>query len=131
MKRSAEFPAALDVVAAAVDWIMDALKVAGFPASRRALFELALVEGFTNIVTHAYQECTGSIGVEIRVTESEFSVVLSDDGPPFDPTTAPLRVRGGDEEGGMGRMIIAEACDQIAYQREHDRNYLSLIVKRD
>lgn len=94
--------------------------------------ELAVFEGLSNIVRHAYCfDSSRRIEVELEVGEEFCEVTLIDEGEEFDPCQIPpLSVDYRDlrslPEGGMGIHIMREAMDEVGYSREGGRNLLRL-----
>ncbi|RLA94063.1 MAG: hypothetical protein DRG55_08310 [Deltaproteobacteria bacterium] len=94
--------------------------------------ELAVFEGLSNIVRHAYCfDSSRKVKVELEVTEEFCEVTLIDEGDEFDPRQIPPlsvdhRDPGSLPEGGMGVHIMREAMDEIDYRREGGRNLLRL-----
>ena len=90
---------------------------------------LALEEAVTNVVMYAYPEGTeGEVDIEAAVTADGLRFVISDDGVPFDPTTAPeADITLGVEErpiGGLGIFLVRKIMDSVEYRRENGRNRL-------
>ncbi len=94
--------------------------------------EIAVFEGLSNIVRHAY--CFNSsrkIEAELEVADEFCQVTLIDEGEEFDPRQVPPPAfdhtdSGSLPEGGMGVHIMREAMDEIEYRREGGKNYLKL-----
>lgn len=83
---------------------------------------MAVDEGFTNIIEHAYGgECEQEIECVCSVDESEFKVFLIDQGIPFDPTTiqepdisSPIEER---QIGGLGIHFIRQNMDEVHFSQ--------------
>ncbi len=99
--------------------------------------ELACEEVIVNVIEHAYSGREGEIDVEVTSPrEKEVHVVVSDDGPPFDPLVArlnpdvdlPLEAR---EAGGLGLFLVRQIVDQLDYKREGERNVVILIKRSE
>tara|TARA_E500000318_G_scaffold39366_3_gene37937 strand:- start:642 stop:1130 length:489 start_codon:yes stop_codon:yes gene_type:complete len=98
--------------------------------------ELALVEAATNVVKHGFNEVPeGQLAAEFKIDEASIEVVLRDNGPEFNPLTAPASTpwaEGNDEnfddlpENGFGLGLIIELTDTQSYQRDNEQNALSL-----
>ncbi len=101
------------------------------PATATSI-NLALEEAVTNVVMYAYPEGTeGEVDIEAKIREDCLQFVISDDGQPFDPTTAPEAdvTLGADERpiGGLGIFLVRKIMDDIEYRRENGRNRLIMI----
>ncbi len=82
------------------------------------LVELAVVEGCTNIIRHAYDaSCREKLGLSIKRSGDEIEILLMDKGVPFDPTRAPLPNLDEPGEGGYGVFLIREIMREVSYQR--------------
>jgi anti-sigma regulatory factor (Ser/Thr protein kinase) len=99
----------------------------------RALYSvnLALDEAVTNVVLHGFKENEkGQITIRLTVKGRELSAAVDDDGREFNPLTlptpdlqAPLETR---EVGGLGIHLIKSLMDHVEYQRNGDRNLLTM-----
>ena len=106
------------------DWALPA--AAAFP------FELALDEVFMNVVMHGTTP-DGSpreVSVLLRHAGSAVTMVMEDDGPPFDPLTldapdidAPIEER---ELGGLGVFLVRELMDELSYAYTGTHNQLTM-----
>lgn len=81
---------------------------------------LAVDEAATNIILHGYQECPGTIQVEIERQEHRLIVRLRDKAPAFDPTNVPppdlalpLERR---PTGKMGVYLMRHSVDEIIHR---------------
>jgi serine/threonine-protein kinase RsbW len=80
---------------------------------------LAVDEAVTNIITHGYRGCEGSIEVEVRHEAGALVVCLRDEAAPFDPlcvrppdVTLPLEQR---TSGGMGVHLMRQVMDEVSH----------------
>lgn len=93
---------------------------------------LALTEAVTNVIVHSYRQNPGPIRVEVGLAPDQLIILLTDEGPPYDPTgaptpdtTLPLDQR---QPGGLGIHMMRHLTDELRYQRTSDgKNQLSLI----
>ncbi len=103
-------------------------------ADERTAYALAhaVDECVTNIIEHGYQGRPGSIEIAIERVAENFTIVLRDHAPPFDPTgvpppdlTRPLEQR---EPGGLGLYLTRQMVDHWHYRSLPDGgNELTLI----
>ena len=92
---------------------------------------LAMEEAVVNVMDYAYPEGTeGSVSIEARLDDAGITFVITDNGIPFDPTakedadtTLPLDERN---IGGLGIFLTRQIMDEIEYERDNDRNILTL-----
>lgn len=110
---------------------------AGLSELEAKRLELACEEIIVNVIDHAYAAREGEINIEVTSPAAkEVQVVVSDDGPPFDPLTArtnpdtdlPLEAR---EAGGLGLFLVRQIVDQLDYERDGERNVVSLIKRSE
>ena len=92
---------------------------------------LAMEEAVVNVMDYAYPKGTeGSVSIEARLDDGDITFVIIDSGIPFDPTakedadtTLPLDERN---IGGLGIFLTRQIMDEIEYERDNDRNILTL-----
>ena len=85
-------------------------------------------EAVTNVISYAHAT---SIVLSSEVRDAVLRLTVTDDGIPFDPTTAPTAdttiPADQREEGGMGILFIHHMSDALEYRREDGRNILTII----
>ncbi len=109
--------------------LLDALEAhlseAGAPMAVASAVMIAADEVLSNVVDHG-----GAAAVQVTagVRDGRVTVEVVDDGVAFDPTAAaaPDTGLGVDEReiGGLGVHLVRKLMDDVAYQREGDRNRL-------
>jgi len=104
---------------------------AGTDASLAMSINLALEEAVTNSMLYGYPEGTaGLVEIEGGDDGSMLTFIVSDSGVPFDPTQqAEADVTLGVEDrpiGGLGIFLVREIMDEVRYERQGDRNVLTL-----
>ena len=114
-----------------VDEVCEAL---GFTATLTMQMNLALEEAVVNVMEYAYPEGkSGSVLVEAEKTPEQIVFTITDSGIPFDPTaqTEPDITLSVEERpiGGLGIHLVRQIMDDIHYEREDDKNILTLIKK--
>lgn len=94
---------------------------------------LAVDEGCTNIVRHAYAGLGGEVEIRIELVEGGVRASLRDWGAEFDPgaaprpdVTAPLESRA---QGGMGLFLMQEVMDSVSFQFEGDKGNTLVMEK--
>ncbi len=100
--------------------------------SSKAVVELNLIldELTSNIVEHGNSEQDGEINIKLTKKNTVITLVITDEGPPFDPTiTPPVDIALPLEErkcGGLGIHLIRRFSDNCKYKRVKNRNVLTL-----
>jgi serine/threonine-protein kinase RsbW len=103
---------------------------------QRFVFEinLALDELFTNIISYGFNDRSEhAIQVRVAADDSVLTITVEDDGIPFNPIeqTEP-RIPATIEDctvGGLGIYLIKNLMDDVAYQRNQEKNILTLKKK--
>lgn len=95
--------------------------------------DLVLSEAVTNIIQNAYPDgAEHDIWVSLQLQGSSVRAEVQDDGVPFDPTQIPEVVlpQSLEEatEGGLGIHLIRSYTQECVYQRQDDRNVLTLVL---
>jgi len=93
---------------------------------------LVIEEAITNVVFYAYDDkLPHLIDIDFELDGNEFTIVISDDGRPFDPTqkTDPdISLSVDDRQiGGLGIFLIRKIMDEVSYRRENKKNVLTLV----
>ena len=129
------FPATLDNIDAATDFMNGILESAGCPMRTQMKLAIALDELMSNVARYAYAPGTGDVTVCVEVPEAprRAVVTLTDSGVPYDPlqkedpdVTLSAEERG---IGGLGIFIVKQSMDEMTYAYEDGRNVVT-IVKR-
>ena len=88
---------------------------------------VAVEEAVTNVISYARAT---SIVLTSEVRDAVLWLTVTDDGQPFDPTTAPMADTSipadQREEGGLGILFIRRMSDALEYRRENGRNILTI-----
>lgn len=98
--------------------------------------DLALVEAATNVVKHGFSgRPDGRLRVRIDLSEEQITIELHDNGPAFDPLSAPPNAPWDTDaydtfetlpEGGFGIALVRALVDGCTYERTKDGNVLTL-----
>ena len=104
---------------------------ARLPPAEALPFELALEEVFMNVVLHGSPRGTAPrVEVSLLLSESELTMTVEDDGPPFDPLVLPPPdLTAGLAErpvGGQGVHLVRQMMDAVSYQHVGARNQLRM-----
>lgn len=102
------------------------------PADVRRSLSIALDELLANALSHGrmgLDPC--SVKVEVELDRERVTVVLTDDGTPFDPFArdAPDTTLSVEERqiGGLGIHLVAQLMDDVSYQRRDGHNVVTLV----
>ena len=126
------FTASLDNLYEMLGYIVDFSRSLGFSKEWVAKIELASEEALVNIISYGYPGRPGSIEILCMLaTPQGMTIVISDEGVPYNPLTnpvkfdpgAPLESRG---IGGYGIFFILKVMDEVDYRREGGKNILIL-----
>ena len=106
----------------------------GIPSRDIMRVSLIIDELIGNIVSYAYQDDREhDIEINLGLADDCFSMVIADDGVPFDPLAkdspdiaAPLEAR---PLGGLGIHLVRTIADDLSYQRRAGKNVVT-VVKR-
>lgn len=135
--KTLTFPGRYEGLAAISEFVTGAARAAGLDA--RAIFavQLAVDEACSNIIDHAYGgEGYGDIECTCRVTDDGLTVVLRDQGRPFDPSYVPqpnLSPSLEDEDctgGGLGLYFMHQLVDEVHFEFAPDSGNVLTMVKR-
>lgn len=119
----------LEKIAADIESFAEAEAIS--PAVAHA-FNLCLDEIFTNIVSYAFgDDGQHEVLIELRREGEDVVAVVSDAGQSFNPLTdskePDLESDIEDRDiGGLGIFFVKELMDAVDYQRDGDRNVLTL-----
>lgn len=100
--------------------------------SSKTVLELNLIldELTSNIIEHGNSEKEGEIDINITKNNTVITLIVMDNGPPFDPTvTPPVDIALPLEKrkcGGLGIHLIRKFSDNCKYKRVKNRNVLTL-----
>lgn len=92
---------------------------------------LALEEAIVNVMNYAYpKEQTGDIYLEVYANDARLKFIITDQGSPFDPTTAAMPDITAELEdrpiGGLGIFLVRKLMDSVNYERVNGENILTL-----
>jgi anti-sigma regulatory factor (Ser/Thr protein kinase) len=95
--------------------------IAGFSDDDRGRVEIAVVEGFTNVIRHVYKNAHDK-PVELRLTvqsgsPSVFRMEIDDRGTFVDPSKIASRPLNEVRPGGLGVHLMKTTMDVVEYRR--------------
>ena len=121
-KPSRSFPPTLDGIAAASEWLDEAVKA---PQGKMSALHIILDEVCSNIVKHS-KATLFEVAVEQKDEPCEVAMTFVDDGVAYDPLSHvdPDTTLGADKRpiGGLGIMMVKKMASSVAYCRDGDRN---------
>jgi anti-sigma regulatory factor (Ser/Thr protein kinase) len=89
-------------------------------------FLLAVQEGLTNIIRHAYRNGAGPLVIELSRSGDGVEALLRDWGVAFDPDTIPPPDFDRPREGGYGLYIMRTVTEECAFERSGGENRLRM-----
>ncbi len=116
-----------------LDAVEAALRAEGIRDETVLDLRLVAEEVLTNVAHHAYRDdAEHSIGVRLTVPAESVTLEFTDDGPPFDPLTAPRWLPAAGVErpiGGLGIELVVALVDAAVYTRRGSENVLTLMKR--
>lgn len=137
--KSLRLPATLDSLDEIGKYIVAATSEAGLDTKPAYGLRLAVDEIATNIITHGYEEVgtSGDVCVSGVLTDSNLTIVLEDNGIPFNPLSRklpdedelnlPLEER---DIGGLGILLVLKGVDNFSYEFIDGKNRNIFVMNR-
>lgn len=119
--RTEVFPARFESLDHIREFVKQAAIDSGFDASAVYAIQLAVDEGCSNIIEHAYGgECAEDIQCTCQIAKDGLTITLRDCGKPFNPLEVPepdldanLEER---QEGGLGLYFMHQLMDKVQFE---------------
>lgn len=133
------FAGTLDSLGLIRTYVTSAAQSAGLDNKATYKLCLAVDEIATNIIVHGYEEAgrSGVVDLQVTMDSTKLTVIIEDDGAPFDPRqsdlpsvddlSTPLEDR---RIGGLGVFLAFDGVDEFTYERSGERNRNVFIVNR-
>ena len=91
---------------------------------------IAVEEIYVNIAHYAYGESEGDATIQVSFEDRVVSITFIDTGMPYDPLAKPdpditLSVEER-QIGGLGIYMVKQSMDDVIYNRDSDKNVLTL-----
>jgi anti-sigma regulatory factor (Ser/Thr protein kinase) len=127
-RHRSSFPATIDGVVAAAGWLHGVAEAERLPEKLAFGLEVCLEELFTNVIRHGGpgpastndDEPPLSVELELALAGEDVSLVVEDNGRPFDVSQAPANpIRRPIEEvmpGGLGMQLIRSFSSDLLYE---------------
>ncbi len=134
LQRSLVLPNDIETIPQLNEFIDIAAEKIGLDMSLTMSLNLAIEEAVVNVMQYAYSD-EGKGEVEIRIiADAEWlTFIIIDSGVEFDPTTmgdADTTLSAEERPiGGLGIFLVRQLMDVIEYNREGDKNILTLRKK--
>jgi serine/threonine-protein kinase RsbW len=114
-------------------WLETTSQQLGLPADSIFKFDLCANEAVTNVISYAFPENGDhEITLRLSVDHQAASLVIEDDGTPFNPLDTPDHVQPASLEeasiGGLGIDLIRRMMDECDYAYRSGRNILRMTV---
>ena len=114
-------------------WVHEACKEWNLNEELTNKLDMCGEEIFANITFYAYPEATGSIEAELKNIGDNIILEFRDDGIEYNPLKKPdpdINLPPEDRQlGGLGIYMIKQMANEISYNRENNRNILSLVFR--
>jgi serine/threonine-protein kinase RsbW len=127
-----KIPRTFDAIHPASETATAWLQALHVPDEAMTLAALAIEELATNCIKYDGTN-PGDIEVEMQVADGRLTVVVTDDGWPFNPlerpapdTSLPIQER---EIGGLGLHLLRTLSDEMSYERRGERNRVTIVKK--
>jgi sigma-B regulation protein RsbU (phosphoserine phosphatase) len=134
IKRSLILPNDIETIPQLNEFIDSVAEEMALDMSLTMSLNLAMEEAVVNVMDYAYPEGQqGNVEIEAMTDGEWLTFVISDSGVPFDPTTkedADTTLSAEERPiGGLGIFLVRQLMDVIQYQRDGDKNVLTLRKK--
>lgn len=131
---AADFQPKIEHLPKMLEFICLSAKKMGVPPSEIKKVELSCEEAIVNVIHYAYENSHGKIEVLCEGSKNQFSIHIIDEGKPFDPVTKELDIKKDEpienrQIGGLGIYLIRELMDEVVYQRDDEKNHLTMTVR--
>lgn len=113
-------------------WVERCAETGLFPDDMVFQVNLVLDELVSNIILYGHREEGSAVSIDITLERDPdgITLLLQDDGPPFDPTlAAPADTSAALEDravGGLGLHFVRSFMDDVAYRRSDGTNHLTM-----
>ncbi len=126
------FEARLDVTTKVTAFVDEQLEAFSCPLKMQMQIDVAVDEIFSNIARYAYPDGQGeaAVRVEFEPQTRTVSIIFTDGGIPYDPTTnadPDVTLPAEDRAvGGLGIFLVKKLMDSVDYVRQDGKNILRI-----
>jgi len=127
------FPATDEALPEALAFVEDELDKMGCSMKTVMQVTVCVEEMFVNVAHYAYDGKDGEIELKLDTDNGMLSIVLTDEGRPFDPLakTDPDITLSAEERqiGGLGIFMVKKSMNEVSYERKDNKNVF--IMKKE
>ena len=139
--QSATFPAQFKSLDEVREFAARQAEACGFEPDEIFAVKMAVDEGFTNIIEHAYGgECREEVECSCQTNDEDLTITLIDCGQPFNPLEVPEPDLESDLDdrmiGGLGLYFIHQLMDEVRFnfipksEGEGEYNVLTMVKRK-
>ncbi len=104
------------------------------PMKTPAQINIAVDELACNVISYAYPNSTGQIGVSLESPQPQtVAITFEDSGVPYNPLEKPdpdIALSAEERKiGGLGIFIVKKTMDDVIYKHEDGKNILTIVKK--
>jgi len=130
------FPGQFSSLAAIGECVARAAETAGLDARAVYAVRMAVDEACTNIIEYAYGgEGRGDIECTCHIDDEGLTIVLHDQGRPFDPESVPEPDRDATIQeckiGGLGLYFMRQLMDKVHFEFTDSGNTLTMVKRKE
>lgn len=134
MKKRLVLPNDIETIPQLNEFIDLVAEEVGLDMSLTMSLNLAMEEAVVNVMDYAYPDGQkGNVDIEVTADQEWMTFVITDTGIAFDPTTkedADTTLSAEERPiGGLGIFLVRQLMDDINYEREGNKNVLTLRKK--
>ncbi len=105
--------------------------LSGLPSEAGEQVVLAVVEGWTNVIRHCYENCYNKpIDLEIEFDEESLTFRINDYGTFVEPQTMKGRDLEDVKPGGLGIHLMKQVMDEVRYEENASGGTSLTLVKK-
>lgn len=134
--QTVQFAAKFEFLDEIREFVGRVAREAGFTDKEIYNIQLATDEAASNIIEHAYEGVeAGLLELSCGFKENAITIVLTDHGESFDPSTIPMPDLKADlskrKIGGLGIFLMRKLMDEVHYESHPEKNSNTLtLIKR-
>ena len=105
--------------------------LSGLPSEEGEQVVLAVVEGWTNVIRHCYENCYNkTIDLEIELDDQRLIFRITDYGTFVEPQTMKGRDLDDIKPGGLGIHLMKRVMDEVRYEKNASGGTSLTLVKK-
>jgi serine/threonine-protein kinase RsbW len=117
------------------EFVAEFARRANFSDKEIYSIQLAADEASSNIIEHAYAGVDeGKIEIECHVDDDKLTIIMRDQGKPFNPATVPEPNLSADlsdrQIGGLGMYLMRKLMDEVTYKPSAQMGNVLKMTKR-